>query len=342
MNLERARHFRRGASILPSLFTTGNLFLGFLSIVRTLDGRFGEAAPLIGGAVILDMLDGRIARLTHTQSEFGAQYDSLADAVSFGVAPALLAYSWALQLVPRAGWPAAFLFLACGVLRLARFNVQRHVVDSRYFVGLPIPAGAAQLAAVVFVLPDPRSERWEAIAMLAIVVVLGFLMVSTFRYRSFKGIDLRRRRSYISVLGIALLFLIVATQPEALLLAATGLYTLSGPAAWAFSALRRRPDPGRRWRSTSRSPLREPVGPRRGCGGCRRPRGPGAADPAREAAALRPLGRPRRDRRAGRAARGGAGARDARGDRARGRARTSCSRCSTGSSATASACCTTT
>jgi CDP-diacylglycerol--serine O-phosphatidyltransferase len=239
--LERTRHLRRGASILPSLFTTGNLFLGFLSIVRTLDGRFAEAAPLIGGAVILDMLDGRIARLTNTQSEFGAQYDSLADTVSFGVAPALLAYRWALELAPRAGWPAAFLFLACGVLRLARFNVQRHVVDGRYFVGLPIPAGAAQLAAVVFVLPEARSERWEATAMLALVVVLGFLMVSTFRYRSFKGIDLRRRRSYISVLGIALLFLIVATQPEVLLLVATGLYTLSGPAAWAFSALRRRP-----------------------------------------------------------------------------------------------------
>jgi CDP-diacylglycerol--serine O-phosphatidyltransferase len=241
--LERARHLRRGASILPSLFTTGNLFLGFLAIVRTLDGRFGEAAPLIGACVILDMLDGRIARLTHTQSEFGAQYDSLADAVSFGVAPALLAYGWALELVPRAGWPAAFLFLACGVLRLARFNVQRHVVDSRFFVGLPIPAGAAQLAAVVFVLPERRAERWEAIGALALVVVLAFLMVSTFRYRSFKGIDLRRRRSYISVLGIALLFLIVASQPEALLLAATGLYTLSGPLAWAVSALRRRADP---------------------------------------------------------------------------------------------------
>jgi CDP-diacylglycerol--serine O-phosphatidyltransferase len=241
--LERARHFRRGASILPSLFTTGNLFLGFLAIVRTLEGRFGEAAPLIGAAVILDMLDGRIARLTHTQSEFGAQYDSLADAVSFGVAPALLAYGWALELVPRAGWPAAFLFLACGVLRLARFNVQRHVVDSRYFVGLPIPAGAAQIAAIVFVLPEPRSERWEAVAALALVVILGFLMVSTFRYRSFKGIDLRRRRSYISVLGIALLFLTVASQPEASLLAVTGLYTLSGPFAWAVGALRRRADP---------------------------------------------------------------------------------------------------
>jgi CDP-diacylglycerol--serine O-phosphatidyltransferase len=241
--LERGRRFRRGASILPSLFTTGNLFLGFLAIVRTLDGRLAEAAPLIGAAVILDVLDGRIARLTHTQSEFGAQYDSLADAVSFGVAPALLAYQWALSLVPRAGWPAAFLFLACGVLRLARFNVQRNVVDGRFFVGLPIPAAAAQLAAIVFVVPGARAERWEATLALALVVGLAFLMVSTFRYRSFKGIDLSRRRSYISVLGIALLFLIVASQPEASLLAVTGLYTLSGPLAWAFGMLRRRADP---------------------------------------------------------------------------------------------------
>lgn len=242
--MERGRHFRRGASVLPSLFTTGNLFLGFLAVVKTVDGRFAEAAPLVGGAVVLDMLDGRIARLTNTQSEFGAQYDSLADAVSFGVAPALLAYCWALQAVPRAGWPAAFLFLACGVLRLARFNVQRHVVDARYFVGLPIPAGAAQVAAIVFVVPTPPEARWQAVAMLALVVTLALLMVSTFRYRSFKGFDLRRRRSYISVLGIALLFLLVATHPEASLLAATSLYTVSGPLAWSVSALRRRGRPG--------------------------------------------------------------------------------------------------
>ena len=243
---QRGRNLRRGASILPSLFTTGNLFLGFWSIVKTLDGRFAEAAPLIGAAVVLDMLDGRIARLTNTQSEFGAQFDSLADAVSFGVAPALLAYCWALQTVPRAGWPAAFLFCACGVLRLARFNVQRHVVDARFFVGLPIPAGAAQLAAIVFVFPETPDERWVAVAMLALVVALGFLMVSTFRYRSFKGVDLRRRRSYISVLGIALLFLLVAVHPEVSLLAATSLYTVSGPLAWAVSALRRRGDPAAR------------------------------------------------------------------------------------------------
>ena len=241
--MDRTRQIRRGASILPSLFTTGNLFLGFWSIVKTIDGRFPEASLLIGGAVILDMLDGRIARLTGTQSEFGAQLDSLADAVSFGVAPALLAYVWALALVPRAGWPAAFLFLVCGVMRLARFNVQRQVVDARFFVGLPIPAGAAQIAAIVFMVSEPPANALQATFVLALVVILAFLMVSTFRYRSFKGIDLRRRRSYMTVLGIALLFLLVAAHPEASLLAVTSLYTVSGPLAWAFAALRRRKDP---------------------------------------------------------------------------------------------------
>jgi CDP-diacylglycerol--serine O-phosphatidyltransferase len=241
--VDRTRHFRRGTSILPSLFTTGNLFLGFWSIVKTLDGRFSEAAPLIGGAIILDILDGRIARLTGTQSEFGAQLDSLADAISFGVAPALLAYVWALDLFPRAGWPAAFLFLVCGVMRLARFNVQRHVVDARFFVGLPIPAAAGQVAAIVFVFPDRLVERWQVALVLALVVVLAFLMVSTLRYRSFKGFDLRRRRSYISVLGIALLFLMVASHPELSILAVTSVYTVSGPVAFAFSLLRRRDEP---------------------------------------------------------------------------------------------------
>jgi CDP-diacylglycerol--serine O-phosphatidyltransferase len=252
---ERPRRFRRGASILPTLFTTGNLFLGFWSMVRTLDGDFREAALLIGGAAILDMLDGRIARLTHTASEFGAQLDSLADAVSFGVAPALLAYVWALSLVPRAGWPAAFLFTVCGVMRLARFNVQRHVVDARFFVGLPIPAGAAQVAAVVFVIQDRLEERWQAVLVLALVVVLAFLMVSTFRYRSFKGVDLRRRRSYMIVLGIALLFLLIAAHPEVTLVTVTSLYTASGPLAWLAGALRRRREPP----ATSPAPEVQPA-----------------------------------------------------------------------------------
>jgi CDP-diacylglycerol--serine O-phosphatidyltransferase len=238
--VKRARHFRRGVAILPSLFTTGNLFLGFWSIIKTLDGRFAEAAPLLGGAVLLDMLDGRIARLTGTQSEFGAELDSLADAVSFGVAPALLAYGWALHTLPRSGWTAAFLFLVCGVLRLARFNIQKHSVDSRFFVGLPIPAAAAQLAAIVFFVAEPPSERWGAVLMLALVMTLALLMVGTFRYRSFKGVDLRRRRRSITVLGIALVFLLVALEPRVSLLVATSLYTLSGPGGYVLGLVRRR------------------------------------------------------------------------------------------------------
>ncbi len=243
---ERGRRLRHGAAILPTLFTTGNLFLGFWSIIQSLDGRAGDAnhfsyaALLIGGAAILDMLDGRIARLTGTQSEFGAELDSLADTVSFGVAPALLAYVWALAAVPRAGWPAAFLFLVCGVIRLARFNVQRQVTDARYFVGLAIPAGAMQIAVIVFAFPEPISDRWQQLGLLGLVVALAFLMVSTFRYRSFKGIDLRRRRSYMTVLGIALLFFLIKIHPEATLLSMVSLYTVSGPLGWAVGALRRR------------------------------------------------------------------------------------------------------
>ena len=237
------RHLRRGASILPSLFTIGHLFLGFWAIIKTLDGRFEEAAPLIGGAIVLDLLDGRIARLTGTTSEFGAQLDSLSDSISFGVAPSLLAFRWALVTVPRVGWLAAFLFLVCGVLRLARFNVQRHVVDGRYFVGLPIPAAAGQVAAVVYFFPEPIDARPTALLVLGLVVSLAFLMVSTLRYWSFKGLDLRRRRSYINVLGIALLFLLVAAHPEVMLLAMSCLYTLSGPLLYAATLFRRRSDP---------------------------------------------------------------------------------------------------
>jgi len=238
--VKRPRHFRRGVAILPSLFTTGNLFLGFWAIVKTLDGEFAEAAPLIGGAVVLDMLDGRIARLTGTQSAFGAELDSLADTVSFGVAPALLAYGWALNLVPRAGWLAAFLFLVCGVLRLARFNIQKNVVDSRFFVGLPIPAAAAHVAAIVLFVPEPSSLRLASALMLALVVTLALLMVATFRYHSFKGFDLRRRRRSISVLGIAVVFLLVALDPKIFLLVATSLYTLSGPGLYVLGLVRRR------------------------------------------------------------------------------------------------------
>ena len=234
---------QRGAALLPALFTTGNLFLGFWAMVKTLHGQYEDAAPLIGWAILLDMLDGRIARLTGTTSEFGGELDSLADAISFGVAPALLAYSWGFSTLPRVGWLAAFLFVMCGVLRLARFNVQRNAVDGRFFVGLPIPAAAAQVAAWVNLFPDPLSLRAHVTVALALIVVLSFLMVSTFRYSSFKKFDLRSRRSYTAVLGIALLLLVVALHPAWVLLAMASLYWLSGPALYLAGISRRRAGP---------------------------------------------------------------------------------------------------
>jgi CDP-diacylglycerol--serine O-phosphatidyltransferase len=239
----RPRGLRRGIAILPSLFTTGNLFLGFWAMVRTMHAQYAEAAPLIGWAIVLDLLDGRIARLTGTTSEFGGELDSLADVISFGVAPALLAYSWGFGSVPRVGWLAAFLFVVCGALRLARFNVQRHAVDGRYFVGLPIPAAAAQVAVWVYVFPEPLAGRGQAAAALALVVTIAFLMVSTFRYHSFKKLDLRTRRSYITVVGIALLFIVAALEPRLVLLVVATLYWLSGPGFYLAGLLRRRSEP---------------------------------------------------------------------------------------------------
>ena len=234
------RPFRRGAAILPSLFTIGNLFLGFWAMVRTIHGQYAEAAPLIFWAILLDVLDGRIARMTGTTSEFGGELDSLADVVSFGVAPALLAYSWGFATLPRVGWLVAFLFVACGTLRLARFNVQKSSVDGRYFVGLPIPAAAAPVAALVNVSPMPVDEKTHAVLWLALLIVLSFLMVSTFRYTSFKKVDLKSRRSYVTVVGTVLLFVVVMMHPEWCLLALATLFWLSGPLGYLWGLMFRR------------------------------------------------------------------------------------------------------
>jgi len=236
----RPRRFRRGAAILPSLFTIGNLFLGFWAIIKATNGQHEAAAHLLFWAIVLDMLDGRIARLTGTTSEFGGELDSLADVISFGVAPAFLAYSWAFAPVPRAGWLTSFLFVAAGALRLARFNVQRHGGDGRFFVGLPIPAAAGQLAALVAALPGPLRERPAAFGGLAVVAILAFLMVSTFRYRSFKGVDLRARLSYASILGIAVALVVLFFEPAIVLVTLVTVYVLSAPAAYLFGLLRRR------------------------------------------------------------------------------------------------------
>jgi CDP-diacylglycerol--serine O-phosphatidyltransferase len=234
--------FRRGASILPSLFTVGNLFLGFWAVVRAFHGQYAEAAPLVFWACLLDVLDGRIARLTGTTSDFGAELDSLADVVSFGVAPAVLAYAWGFSTMPRVGWLVAFLFVVCGALRLARFNVQKSSVDGRYFVGLPIPAAAAAVAALVNVAPARVEDRSHAVLWLSLLIVLSFLMVSTFRYWSFKNVDLRSRRSYVNVVGIAVLLVVFNMHPEWVLLVIATAFWLSGPLVYLYGVVfRRRP-----------------------------------------------------------------------------------------------------
>jgi CDP-diacylglycerol--serine O-phosphatidyltransferase len=240
--LDGRRHFRRGASILPSLFTTGNLFLGFLAIVRTLEGRFAEAAPLVGAAVVLDMLDGRIARLTGSTSAFGMEFDSLADVVSFGVAPAVLVFQWGLTEFGRLGWAAGFIYLSAAAIRLARFNIQSTAsFDKRYFVGMPSPAAAAVPAATVFAYPYGL-QGWLAGLALAVVLIPGFLMVSTIRYHSFKSVDLRAPRSYRKLILMSLVIAAIATHPQITLVLLAYTYLLSGLAGWVAGRLRRRHD----------------------------------------------------------------------------------------------------
>lgn len=230
---------RRGAAILPSLFTIGNLFLGFFAIIQALRYNFESAGQMIVIAVIFDMLDGRIARMTGTTSEFGAQLDSLSDIVSFGVAPALIAYQWGLATLHRS-FLAAFFFVMCAAIRLARFNVQRKVVDGRYFVGLPSPAAAGFVISIVYFHPEPLNDRMGAAFTMTLLIVGAFLMVSTLRYWSFKTIDLRSRRSYFAMVGIAAALALVATEPAwALLLWSCG-YAASGPFTYLLSLLRRR------------------------------------------------------------------------------------------------------
>src|SRR5499426_4798404 len=170
------RRFRRGVYLLPSLFTLGNMFCGYACIVYAMRGEYETAAPFIGFAYVLDILDGRIARLTGAESEFGLQLDSLADVVSFGIAPAVLAYAWGLQPLGRLGWAAGFVFVACGAMRLARFNIQSTGGDKRYFVGMPSPAAAAIPAATVYAYPWGLFDYREALPALAMVLVPAILM----------------------------------------------------------------------------------------------------------------------------------------------------------------------
>jgi CDP-diacylglycerol--serine O-phosphatidyltransferase len=233
------RGIRRGVSLLPSLFTVANLFCGWSCVVYAMRGELETAAPFIGVAMVLDMLDGRIARMTGTTSEFGLQLDSLADIISFGMAPAVLAYAWGLAPLGRLGWAAGFLFVTATALRLARFNIQTHT-DKRYFVGLASPAAAAVVASTVFYYPTGLHSRTEALLGVVLVIVPALLMVSTIRFRSFKTIDLGTRRRYQSLALLAGMLALIVTFPHEVLLAMAYGYLASAFVGLAINRLRRR------------------------------------------------------------------------------------------------------
>jgi CDP-diacylglycerol---serine O-phosphatidyltransferase len=253
--LPRARG--RGVYLLPNAFTTANLLAGFFAIVQAMEGNFAMAAVAIFVAMVLDSLDGRVARLTNTQSAFGEQYDSMSDMVSFGAAPALVIYEWSLRGMGKLGWLAAFIYVAGAAVRLARFNTNINVVDKRFFQGLPSPAAAAMVAGLVWLMTDLREARWiEATGTdlrwvaWALTVYAGLTMVSNAPFYSFKDINLRRTVPYMVVPGVILAFVLVTYDPPVVLFSLFLVYGLSGYALWAW-----------RWRNASTGSALPPAGP---------------------------------------------------------------------------------
>jgi CDP-diacylglycerol--serine O-phosphatidyltransferase len=231
------RGLRHGVSLLPSLFTIANLFCGWACVVYAMRGEFIVAAPFIGVAIVLDMLDGRIARMTGTTSDFGVQLDSLADLISFGMAPAILAFQWGLEPLGRMGWAVGFLFLTAAALRLARFNIQT-VSDKRYFAGLPSPAAAAIPASTIFYYPQGLHTPQQALFGMAMMMVPALLMVSTIRFRSFKTIDMGARRGYQVLIGVAGILALIVTYPHEVLILMAYAYLLSAFVGMLRSRLR--------------------------------------------------------------------------------------------------------
>jgi len=227
---------RRGIYLLPNLFTTGSLFAGFYAIVMAMNARFEQAAVGIFVAMVLDGLDGRIARMTRTQSAFGAEYDSLSDMVSFGAAPALVMYVWALQPMGRLGWIAAFVYCAGAALRLARFNTNIDVVDKRFFQGLPSPAAAALCAGLVWLSDDLGIVRESTLRGVAFVLTLfaGITMVSNVPFYSFKDINLRRSVPFWAILLIVLALVLISIKPPVILFLGIVAYSLSGYVYWIW------------------------------------------------------------------------------------------------------------
>ena len=225
-----------GVFIIPSLLTTANLFCGFYSIIAVFKSDYITAAIAILLAMLFDSFDGKVARLTNSTSRFGVEYDSLSDLASFGVAPGLLIYTWALNGYGKIGWLAVFLFIACGAMRLARFNVQVSSVENKYFVGLPIPAAAGLIATTVIfdhhILEMGKEVR--PIVVLLMTYLLAYLMVSTIRYRSFKDIHLGERKPLSSLIAAVLILIVIVAEPQIMLFILFSLYASSGPAERFF------------------------------------------------------------------------------------------------------------
>lgn len=227
---QKSGGIKKGIYLLPNLLTSASLFGGFYSIVASLDGDFDKAAIAILISVILDGLDGRIARLTRTSSRFGVEYDSLADLVAFGIAPGVLIFTWALRPFGRYGWLAAFLYVVCGALRLARFNVQVDTLESKRFNGLPIPASASLVATTVLLFFYlGQEETTKHVTILVLVYGLAYLMVSNVKYYSFKELNLTQRMPFRLLVGLILVLIVVAAEPQAMLFLLSLGYVLSGP-----------------------------------------------------------------------------------------------------------------
>ncbi|RTR29661.1 CDP-diacylglycerol--serine O-phosphatidyltransferase [Shewanella atlantica] len=229
-NFDKESVKSKGIYLLPNLFTTAGLFSGFYAVIASMNGQFESAAIAVFVAMLCDGLDGRVARMTNTQSEFGAEYDSMADMVSFGVAPALIAYNWGLADLGKIGWLAAFIYCAGAALRLARFNTQVGVEDKRYFQGLASPAAAALIAGSIWFGVQSGVEGADVSWLVALVTILsGLLMVSNFRYHSFKDFDWRGKVNFIVILIVVGIFVFVSIEPALILCAIFYIYALSGP-----------------------------------------------------------------------------------------------------------------
>jgi CDP-diacylglycerol--serine O-phosphatidyltransferase len=247
---------RRGIYLLPNLLTTAALFAGFYAVVASIDGNFERAAIAIFVAMAFDGLDGRVARMTHTESAFGKEYDSLSDMVSFGLAPAIVAYQWGVARIAetvaeagkhgvlwsRLGWLATFVFAACTALRLARFNARSASQDKRYFEGLPSPSGAALVASFIWLAFENELHAvLGLITAFTVTALAGALMVSRFSYWSFKQIDWRSPVSFVYLLAVILPFIVIPLDPPIMLFTVFGVYALSAPLTWIWRKLRRRP-----------------------------------------------------------------------------------------------------